>query len=314
MSDNGIKNVAIYTRVSTEDQATQGFSLDAQLEKLKAYCFSQDYTIQDVYVDDGYSGTNIKRPRYQKMFENIKKWDGILVMKMDRIHRNRLNFIQMMNDLKKQDKEFVSMSETLNTSTAMGCFVMGIIQDIAELESKQTGERTYIGMKEKAKQRGYTGHRACVGFEAVKTDVIGKAGKLLSKLVPIPKDLAIVKEIYELYNEGLSMTDLAQRFKDVRVQTTKGTKPIVLSTIQYILKNPLYAGYYKWHDVIKKADDIEPIISKTLFDLVQKRKCQEADRGDYIPLLIKDKDVFEIPKEKIKDMPAIRRAKHNISY
>jgi len=305
MSDNGIKNIAIYTRVSTEDQAREGFSLEAQLERLRAYCFSQDYKVTNEYIDDGYSGTNTKRPQYQKMFEDIGKWDGILVMKMDRIHRNRLNFISMMDQLKKKEKEFVSMSESLNTSTAMGRFVMGIIQDIAQLESEQTGERTFIGMAQKAKNidAGFMGHRPCFGYKTVKeliTDIHGNS-KTKSHLEPIPGELGIVKLIFELYKEGYSMPQICKKID------------LKYSKVHYILKNPLYAGYYKWHNIIKKAD-VTPIISSTLWDLVQKRKCQEADRGDYIPLLIKDKDVFEVPKEKIKAMSAIHRAKHNISY
>ena len=305
MSDNGIKNIAIYTRVSTEDQAQEGFSLEAQLQRLRAYCFSQDYNVTGEYIDDGYSGTNTKRPQYQKMFEDIGKWDGILVMKMDRIHRNRLNFISMMAQLKKQEKEFVSMSESLNTSTAMGRFVMGIIQDIAQLESEQTGERTFIGMAQKAKDidAGFMGHRPCFGYKTVKeivTDTHGNS-KTKSHLEPIPEELAIVKKAFELYNEGHSIPQIC------KILNRK------YASVHYWLKNPIYTGYYKWHNIIKKAD-VKPIISSTLWDLVQKRKCQEADRGDYIPLLIKDKDVFEIPKEKIKNMSAIRRAKHNISY
>lgn len=304
-SDNGIKNIAIYTRVSTEDQAQEGFSLEAQLQRLRAYCFSQEYKVTGEYIDDGYSGTNTKRPQYQKMFEDIAKWDGILVMKMDRIHRNRLNFISMMAQLKKKEKEFVSMSESLNTSTAMGRFVMGIIQDIAQLESEQTGERTFIGMAQKAKDinAGFMGHRPCFGYKTVKEIVTDKHGnsKTKSHLEPIPGELEIVKSIFELYKDGCSMPQICKKID------------LKYSKVHYILKNPIYAGYYKWHNIMKKAD-IKPIISSTLWDLVQKRKCQEADRGDYIPLLIKDKDVFEIPKEKIKAMSAIRRAKHNISY
>ena len=78
----------IYTRVSTEDQAKEGFSLDAQLEKLRAYCKARDWEIVDEYVDDGFSGRNVKRPAYVRMIEHMQKWDLLLVLKMDRIHRN----------------------------------------------------------------------------------------------------------------------------------------------------------------------------------------------------------------------------------
>jgi DNA invertase Pin-like site-specific DNA recombinase len=236
------------------------------------------------------------------MMADINKWDGLLVMKMDRAHRSQTNFTGMMAILSKHYKHFVSMTESYDTSTAIGRLLMDFSVRLAQFESEQTGERTYVGMHQKAKQRGFTGHRACFGYRTVKTNVLGKAGKNLSKLVPVPEELEIVKEIFKLYNEGLSMPRISKQL-DMKY-----------GKIHYILKNPLYVGYYKWHNIIKKADDIEPIISITLWDLVQKRKCQEADRGKYIPLLIKDRDVFEVSMEKIKDMPAIRRAKHNLSY
>ena len=91
-----IEKVALYTRVSTEDQAKEGFSLDAQKTKLEAYCVSRDWTITNLYIDDGHTGRNIKRPAYQQMFKDIDQWDGILVLKMDRVHRNKLNYISMI--------------------------------------------------------------------------------------------------------------------------------------------------------------------------------------------------------------------------
>ncbi|HEC81132.1 MAG TPA: recombinase family protein, partial [Thermoplasmatales archaeon] len=167
--------VAIYTRVSTEDQAKEGFSLNAQLDKLRSYCKARDWVIADEYVDDGYSGRTTKRPAYQRMMEEMDKWDILLVIKMDRIHRNSKNVMLMMEQLKKEGKEFVSMMESLDTSTAMGRFVMDIIQRIAQLESEQIGERVYIGMEQKAKTNGgILGFNIPYGYEY-------KNGKLVVK-------------------------------------------------------------------------------------------------------------------------------------
>ena len=141
--------VAIYTRVSTEDQAKEGFSLKAQLDKLRSYCKARGWEIAGEYTDDGYSGRTTRRPAYQKMMREMDKWDAILVIKMDRIHRNSKNFMMMMEQLRARGKEFVSMTESLDTSTAMGRFVMDIIQRIAQLESEQIGERVYVGMNKK---------------------------------------------------------------------------------------------------------------------------------------------------------------------
>src|SRR5438309_4981405 len=148
----GTVRVAIYMRVSTEDQAKEGFSLRAQRERLEAYCLARDWEVAARYVDDGHSGRNIRRPAYEKMIEERDRWDAILVIKMDRIHRNSLNFIDIMDNLGEWGKNFVSATESLDTSTAMGRFVMDIIQRIAQLESEQIGERVYMGMSQKAKE------------------------------------------------------------------------------------------------------------------------------------------------------------------
>ena len=192
--------VAIYTRVSTEDQAKEGFSLDAQLEKLRAYCTARGWPIAGEYVDEGYSGRKTRRPAYTKMMQEIDKWDALLVIKMDRIHRNSKNFMLMMEDLNKKGKEFVSMMESLDTSTAMGRFVMDIIQRIAQLESEQIGERVYIGMEQKAKQNGgVLGFNIPYGYDY-------KNGKLQIN----ESESNNVKNIFDMYINKLSMKKIAQ--------------------------------------------------------------------------------------------------------
>ena len=124
---------AIYTRVSTEDQAKEGFSLDAQLKRLEAYCRARGWTVAARYVEEGQSGRNVNRPAYQAMMGAMDGWDLILVMKMDRIHRNSVNFTLMMDELRRHGKEFNSLQESFDTTTAMGRFVMDIMQRIAQL-------------------------------------------------------------------------------------------------------------------------------------------------------------------------------------
>lgn len=156
--------VAAYIRVSTEDQAKEGFSLPAQRGRLEAFCQAQGWDLVKVYEDDGFTGRDTDRPAYQRMLRERNQWDAILVLKMDRIHRNSRNFMAMMDDLGRWEREFVSATEALDTSNAMGRFVMDIIQRIAQLESEQIGERTVVGMDEAKKQEVHVG-RPPVGFE-----------------------------------------------------------------------------------------------------------------------------------------------------
>ena len=248
---------AIYTRVSTEDQAKEGFSLDAQLDKLRSYCKARDWTIAGEYVDDGYSGRNIKRPAYIRMMQEIDNWDILLVIKMDRIHRNSKNFMTMMEYLKQMDKEFVSMFESLDTSTAMGRFVMDIIQRIAQLESEQIGERVYIGMEQKARTNG-----GILGF-----NIPYGYSYLDGSLSLNEEEATVIENIYTWYKNGKSMGEIAEILNNTKVPTKKGGV-WAKKTISTILKNPLYCGYLHWQDYIYKSDH-EPIIEMEDFNEVQ---------------------------------------------
>jgi len=247
---------AIYTRVSTEDQAKEGFSLDAQLDKLQSYCKARDWIVSEEYVDDGYSGRNIKRPAYKKMMAEMDKWDLLLVIKMDRIHRNQKNFMLMMEILNKNEKEFASMSESFDTSTAMGRFVMNIIQGIAQLESEQIGERVYACMEQKAKTTGgVLGFNIPYGYNYTDGELI------INEL-----EAGIIKNIYSEYKKGRSMGEIAKMLNSTKIPTKKGGL-WAKKTISTILKNPTYCGYLHWkqyiyknnHDAIILEDDFNQI-------------------------------------------------------
>lgn len=250
--------VAIYTRVSTEDQAKEGFSLDAQLDKLRSYCKARDWIIAGEYVDDGYSGRNIKRPAYSKMMEELDKWDLLLVLKMDRIHRNSKNFMLMMEFLNKNNKEFVSMSESFDTSNAMGRFVMNILQLVAQLESEQIGERVYIGMEQKARTNG-----GVLGF-----NIPYGYSYLDGKLTILQHEASVIKDIYSWYKDGKSMGEITKMLNNKKIPTKKQGF-WAKKMISTILKNPLYCGYLHWEKYINKSDH-EPIISVQEFNMVQK--------------------------------------------
>ena len=256
--------VAIYTRVSTEDQAKEGFSLRAQLEKLKAYCIARDWIVAQEYVDDGFSGRNTNRPAYIQMLEDLDKWDVVLVLKMDRIHRNSKNFMLMMEFLNKNNKQFVSMSESFDTSTAMGRFVMNIIQLIAQLESEQIGERVYIGMDQKARQNGgVLGFNIPYGYDYNDGNLIVNADE--SK---------IVKNIYFWYLDGKSMGEIVKKLQTNNISTKKGGD-WAKKTISSILKNPVYCGYLHWEEHIYKGEH-DSIIEKSIFNDVQNKICENG--------------------------------------
>lgn len=249
--------VAIYTRVSTEDQAKEGFSLAAQKQRLEAYCDAQGWDIAEYYIDDGHSGRNTRRPAYHRMMEEKDRWDILLVMKMDRIHRNSKNFMIMMENLEKWGKKFSSMSESLDTSNAVGRFVVDIIQRIAQLESEQIGERTYMGMRQKAESgQGLLGFRVPYGYRL-------REGSLHVD----ETEAEIVRAIYDRYLSGQTMEMIAWGLNRDGI-TTRTEGHWTVWSVSRILHNPVYAGYLRWEDLINPSSHV-PIIDIPTFNKVQ---------------------------------------------
>jgi len=260
---------AVYTRVSTEDQAKEGYSLDAQHERLLAYCEAQGWDVANVYQEDGHSGRNTKRPAYQRMMEERQKWDIILVMKMDRIHRNSKNFMIMMENLEKWGKKFTSMNESLDTSTAVGRFVVDIIQRIAQLESEQIGERTYMGMAQKAESfGGILGFNPPFGYHF-------KEGKL----VLLESEASFVSGIFQSYLAGETMSEIAWRLNRDGV-TTRRIKEWTKWSVSYVLHSPVYAGFLRWEGILI-PNDHEPLISIETFNLVQFRISSRTKNAEH---------------------------------
>ena len=240
---------ALYVRVSTEEQAAEGYSLEAQKSVLTDYCLAEGWDVQKVYEDDGYSGRNTKRPAYRRMMEEIDEWDVILVIKMDRIHRNSRNFMNMMDLLNKRGKMFVSSSEALDTSNALGRFVVDMIQRIAQLESEQIGERTYVGMREKAETLDTSDSpKRTMGFNPPYGYVIEEGS-----LVAVDDELDTVTAIFRSYMEGSSMDAICRALNDAGIHTRRGN-PWNKYNLRNILHNPVYAGYMRWEDLLLKHE------------------------------------------------------------
>lgn len=276
---------ALYARVSTDEQAEEGYSLGAQLEVMRTYCEINDLLVAEEYVDDGYSGRSTRRPAYTHMFspDERGKWDVLVVMKLDRIHRNSRNFMDMMDDLQRHGQQFVSTYDRIDTSTAVGRFVMDMIQRIAQLESEQIGERTYMGMRQKAEEgAGSLGFNAPFGYEYDDDHV----------LIAVDDELDTVRGIFDLYLDGWTMDAIAYRLNCQDVLTRKGN-PWNKFNLRTILHNPIYAGYMHWEDRVWKGDH-EPAVTPKMFNDVQNMMAAKVRNPKY-------RDVILVPEEERDD-------------
>ncbi len=232
--------VASYSRVSTDDQAREGYSLAAQAKRLRAFSDAQGWIVAAEYVDDGYTGRDIRRPAYERMMAARDTWDAILVLKIDRIHRNSRNFMGMMDDLRRWGKDFVSATESLDTSTATGRFVADMLQRIAQLESEQTGERVAMGMRQAAEEGKFLGMSDPYGY---------KYDPNTGNLAVVPAEATVVRAIYGLRGEGHTLREITETLNAGGVPTKRGRRWSKRQVFR-VLHSQLYAGVRRWQDVV----------------------------------------------------------------
>lgn len=131
-----MKTVAIYARVSTEEQAEEGYSIQAQLDTLRQYAKQNRYIVSKEYKDEGISGKSIqKRPQLQQLLRDAKQglFQEVIVWKINRISRNQLDLLTIVDELQKHGVSFRSYTENFETETPMGRFALQMMGSVAEL-------------------------------------------------------------------------------------------------------------------------------------------------------------------------------------
>lgn len=197
MSDKN-RITALYIRVSTDAQAEEGYSIEAQKEMLKGYCKSKQIENFEFFIDGGFSGSNIMRPELERLIKLIKsnKIKAVVVYKLDRLSRSQKDTLFLIEDvLNPNNTEFVSLNENLDTSTSIGRAMLGIMSAFAQLERETIKERTRMGMRKRVESGLWMGGgKVPFGFDY---------DKLSGKLVPnVDKDK--VMKIYDMYIKGYS--------------------------------------------------------------------------------------------------------------
>ncbi len=238
---------AIYIRVSTQDQAQHGFSLDAQEESLVNYAKALGYEIIKIYRDEGKSAKNLNRPEMQQLLKDAeeRKFQAIFIYKLDRFSRSLKDLILTIDKLKEWGIDFVSLQDKIETASASGKLMFQIIGAFAEFERNIIGDRTKFGMERKAKEGGFI-TKAPRGY------------KLLNKQLLVDSEEATkVKYLFEEFlNSNISLTQLAKKHG----MTTSG--------LIKLLKNTTYLGKVKFANNETEGQH-EPIIDKQLFEQVQ---------------------------------------------
>ena len=265
---NEEKRIAgIYIRVSTLDQAREGFSLGEQEARLKDFCKAKQYEVYKVYADEGISAKNDKRPAYQSMMNDVKNGaiNVIVAFKMDRLTRSVYDVEKLMKIVKEAGCDIDCLADESNTTTSNGRMIMRIMTSVSQNEIEKCSERTKLGMVGAIKA-GHIPNRTPLGFKRDN-----------KKLVIDPLNKDIVERVFDLYLEGKSHQTIANIYNQEKVL---GKTNWYDSTIQKILSNELYKGDFvngrKTKYPTYYENVVEPIVSKEKWNSCQSQKQRNA--------------------------------------
>lgn len=266
---------AAYIRVSTDDQTE--YSPDAQLRAIKAYCEKNDYFLDPkyIFIDEGKSGRKAeKRPAFMRMIGAAKTkpapFEAILCHKFDRFARNREDSVVYKSLLHKEcGVKVISITESIENDK-IGLIMESMLEAMAEYYSINLGEEVKKGMTEKAR-RGEPCSVAPFGYKMS-----------AKKLIPDDHEAPVVREIFRDFVNGKSYFGIAKECNASGVRSHRGGL-FENRTIEYMIHNPVYAGYIRWTPTGKIRRNFSnpeslivkgrhtPIIDMATFEAAQKR-------------------------------------------
>ena len=250
--------IALYSRVSTSEQAKEGYSIGEQHERLQKYCESRGWKGFKHFTDPGFSGGNMDRPALQDMIAKIK--DGtitkVIVYKLDRLSRSQKDTLLLIEDLFIPNHvDFISMSENLDTSSSFGMAMVGMLSCFAQLERQNIKERITLGRNARAKKGMWHGGSCSpIGYDYIDGQLKINDFESLQ-----------IRECFNLYQAGHTYTEIANTLNSKGWTHRHGKWS--LQRVRSVLINPVYIGCVTF-DGQQYEGVHEPIIDKQTFDAV----------------------------------------------
>jgi len=220
-----------YIRVSTDEQARDGVSLDNQQSRIEAFCVAKDWNLERVYSDEGKTGSNLNREGIQELIGDCRKrkFDVVVIYKLDRLTRSVKDLGYLIELFDKTGVAFSSVSDNFDTTTANGKLVLNILGSVAQWERDIISERTRDALSHKKSELEVYSPLP-LGYEA------GEDGRLIEN----EAELATVKQVRALRKQGFSYQQIADSLNGAGVPTKQG-KRWYKSTVRYLAGNQLYA-------------------------------------------------------------------------
>ena len=260
---------AIYVRVSTEEQAQEGFSIRAQEQKLKDFARIKDWSIYKIYTDEGISGKNLtERPAMQELIADVESGavENVLVFKIDRLTRSTADLIYLTDLFNQKNCAFNSLTESIDTQTPSGRMFLKIIGIFAEFERENIVERVKTGIERKVREGYSIGGNTSYGYDRPKHQKVQEINET---------EAAIVREVFDMYvNQGVSIHGITRRL-NVRKTPTKQGVSWGNHGIRDMLSNCNYIGKVRHH--VKDPERSysvegrhEAIVEEEIFETAQK--------------------------------------------
>jgi len=265
------QKVAIYARVSSQEQAVEGVSIEAQIAALKAYAKSQDWEIADQYIDAGYSGGTDERPAMRRLLSDagLDKFQIIAVCKLDRFFRNLRLLLNHLYSLEQIGIKFVATQEGLDTTNAYGKFAVQIMGVIAEFERGRIGERVRDSLQYRISLGRWPGGQTVYGYRWLYDKNEWEIDE---------NEAAVVRYIYDLYlKENLGTMKIPFRLNEEGYHTRRGYR-WGFSIVYNILSHSAYKGAHP--------------------------------KGYKMPAII-DEETWEMARAKRREARHVRKAVHN---
>ena len=248
----------IYARYSSDNQREE--SIEGQIRECTAFAEKNGITILRHYIDRAFSAKTDNRPEFQNMIKDSGKrlFDMIIVWKLDRFARNRYDSARYKTALKKNGVKVVSATEVISDG-AEGIILESVLEGYAEYYSADLSEKVVRGMTENALKSKYNGGTRPIGY-LIDNDQYFQIDPLTAPFV---------REAFQRYDEGATMTQIRDWLNEQGVKNTRGQK-MTYNSVQHLLNNRRYIGEYTYRDVVV-PDGIPAIVPQDLFDRVQQK-------------------------------------------
>ena len=219
-----------YIRVSTDKQASEGVSLEAQTAKIRAWADLNEYELVAIHSDEGLSGSGVaKRPALQQALKAATKGTALVVYSLSRLSRSVEDTLRISRDLDKVGADLVSLSEKIDTTGAAGRMIFNMLAVLAQFERDQIAERTQAALQHK-KATGKVYSPLPYGFEAMN-----------GALVQVAAEADVVAEIVEARAAGRTLQQSADSLNRRGIPTKKG-REWAPATIHYLIKRSSLAA------------------------------------------------------------------------